>query len=138
MYGTNNDATALCIQTTTAFVECEAHAEAYHSTSYTILPHTTFAATDFILLFMTVASNLVDDKYHKCFYGPESWQCAGYIFAWILGWFLGGAELIVWLLGVAGADLVVFAAYNGYARGYLYIIMIIPMYIWLFAIFLGE
>jgi hypothetical protein len=55
-----------------------------------------------------------------------------------LAWFLTSAELILWIAGLAGADLLVFAAYNGYARGYLYIILIIPLYLWLLSVFVGE
>ena len=93
-----------------------------------------------IMLAFVAATNLIDDRYHACWRGAEmeNFLCGGYLMYWTLTTALSGFELLVWLTGRSGSDIMVFGHYHVYQKGLFYLSLAVPMWLWVCGMVGGE
>jgi hypothetical protein len=92
------------------------------------------------MVVFVAATNLIDDRYHACWRGTEleSFLCGGYIMYWSLGAALAGFELLVWVVGKSGADIMVFGHYHVYQKGLFWLALLLPLWLWVVGLAMGE
>ena len=108
-------------------------------TGSTVLPQTVFAVEDLVIGGWIALAIFLNSEEATCQAGDQfSFLCVGYISSYILVSLLSGLELLVWIVGRTGREVLILALVNGYGRGLLYLVYLLPLFFWVTALFAEE